>query len=51
MGCNCGNKSGAGSAPKSFVVKNPDGTTRSYRTEVEARAAAQRTGGTWKPGS
>jgi hypothetical protein len=50
MGCNCGNK-GTSSVPKSFVVKNPDGSTKSYRTEVEARAAAQRTGGTWKPGS
>lgn len=47
MGCNCGNK--AGTAPKSFVVTDPKaGTNKSYRTEVEAIAAAKRVGGTYR---
>lgn len=46
MGCNCGaNKS---SKPTSWVVTSPDGTTKSYRTEVEAVAAAKRVGGTYR---
>lgn len=49
MGCNCGaNK--AGQAPKSYVVTDPNTKKNtSYRTEVEAVAAAKRVGGTWRP--
>ncbi len=46
MGCNCGNKK---SGPTSYTVRKPDGSTTSYRTEVEAAAAAKRTpGATYK---
>jgi hypothetical protein len=41
-GCNCGNKT---AAPKTYVVTNPDKSTRSYKTEVEAVAAAKRVPG------
>lgn len=47
MGCNCGTKSGS-TAPKSYVVTSPDGTKKTYRTDVEAIAAAKRVGGTWR---
>lgn len=46
MGCNCGNK--AGKASKTYVVTDKNGAKKSYRTEVEAVAAAKRTGGTYK---
>lgn len=47
-GCNCGNK--AKSTPTAYIVKKPDGTSSSYRTEVEAAAAAKRTpGATYRP--
>lgn len=47
MGCNCGaNKT---SVPKSYVVTDPTTkTNKSYRTEVEAIAAAKRVGGTYR---
>lgn len=55
MACSCGSKgsgaTGASSTPKSYTVKASDGTTKSYRTEVEAVAAAKRVGGTVKAGS
>ena len=43
MPCSCSNKS----APFGWIVTKPDSTTIPYRTEVEAAAAAQRTGGTY----
>jgi len=46
MGCAC---QGGSSKPQSYVVTKPDGTKQSYRTEVEAIAAARRVGGTWRP--
>jgi hypothetical protein len=45
MACSCQKNK---TAPKSYVVKSPDGSTKTYRTEVEATAAARRVGGTWK---
>ena len=42
MGCNCGKKGSA----TSWVYVAPDGTTKTYRTEVEAKAAKIRAGGT-----
>ena len=48
MACSCG-KGSTGSAPKSYVVKDPSGATKTYRTEIEAKAAARRVGGTMSP--
>lgn len=47
MGCACQNK--GPKLVKSYTVTSPDGTKKSYKTEVEASAAAKRVGGTWKP--
>lgn len=45
MACACGaNKS----ASATYVVTKPDGSKTSYSSEVEASAAAQRTGGTYR---
>lgn len=44
MGCSC-NKSGAAATQSSYTVRKPDGTSVSYRSKVEAEAAAKRTGG------
>jgi hypothetical protein len=48
MACACGSKSGGQPAAKSYVVTLPGGGKKTYRTEVEAIAAAKRLGGTWK---
>lgn len=50
--CNCSaNKSTGSTAPKSHTVRFPDGTSKAYRTEIEAKAAAQRRpGSTVRPG-
>lgn len=49
MGCNCGSNK-ANTAPKSYVVTDPNTkATKSYKTEVEAIAAAKRVGGTYRP--
>lgn len=45
MGCSCQDKK---KAPSTYVVRSPDGSTKTYKTEVEATAAAKRVGGTWK---
>lgn len=46
MACSCKGGSSSGvTSPSSFQVRKPDGTTVSYRSKVEAQAAAQRTGG------
>lgn len=47
MGCNCGSNK---TAPKTYVVTNPDKSTKAYKTEVEAIAAAKRvSGATYRP--
>lgn len=46
MGCNCGSNKTA--APKSYVVTDPNGQSKSYKTEVEAIAASKRVGGTYR---
>lgn len=51
MACACGKGKNTDGSAKSYVVKSPDGTTKSYRTEVEAAAAAKRVGGTYRAGS
>lgn len=44
MGCNCGKKL----APKAtYVVTFPDRKTRVYNTEIEAKMAVQRNGGSY----
>ena len=48
----CGCSSGSGTAKRvPWVVTKPDGTKISYNTEVEAIAAAKRTGGSYKAGT
>lgn len=49
MACACGKgNTGASNASRSYVVTLPGGQKKTYRTEVEAVAAAKRHGGTWK---
>lgn len=46
MGCNCGSKRGG--VKKNFVHTAPDGTRKTYSSEMDARMAASRLGGTVK---
>lgn len=46
MACNCGKKSGGGR--ETYVATFTDGTTKTYATEVEARVATSRAGGTYR---
>jgi hypothetical protein len=46
MACACGNKSNG--TRTTYVVKSPDGSTKTYSTELEAKAAALRVHGTWR---
>lgn len=48
--CACG-KGGDTAAKKTYVVTNPLGGKKTYRSVVEATAAAKRVGGTWKASS
>lgn len=45
VGCNCGKSKGG---RETFVATFTDGTTKTYNTEVEARVATQRKGGTYR---
>lgn len=45
MGCNCGG--GNGGVKVMYVATFPDGTTREYTTEVEARTATAARGGSY----
>lgn len=47
MGCACNNRKADGTK-KTFVVILPNGTRKSYQTEVEAKASAIRNGGTYR---
>lgn len=47
MGCNCGSKS----KNVTYVATFPDGTTKAYASEIEARIAVQRKGGTYRASS
>ncbi len=48
MGCNCGSRGAAG--PKIvYVATFGDGTSKSYQSEIEARVAVAKRGGTYKP--
>jgi hypothetical protein len=46
MGCNCGSKGGRGSKVE-YVATFSDGTSRTYASEHEARAATKSKGGTY----
>lgn len=46
MPCACGAKKKSGQ--EVWTVRLPNGTTKSYSSEIEAKAEAQRTGGTAK---
>ena len=48
MACSCGKTATA--AKKTYTVTAPDGSKKSYSSEVEATSAARRVGGTWKAG-
>lgn len=46
MACACNsNKSTGGAASKSYTVKFADGSTKAYRTEIEAKAVSARNAG------
>ena len=45
MACACGKKL---AVRKTYIVTFTDGTSKSYSSEVEARAAAERRGGSWR---
>jgi len=49
MACSCKGKTGAAPANKSYTVTAKDGTKKSYRSEVEAAAAAKRLSGSYQP--
>ena len=46
MGCGCGTKKNGVS--KTYVHTAPSGERKTYKTEVEASAAAKRVGGTYR---
>ena len=46
MACNCGAKKNT--VTKTFVHTKPDGSKDTYRTEVEAAAAVNRVGGSYR---
>lgn len=45
MGCACGSKT---QTAKSYIYTAPNGSTKTFKTEVEARAAVIRSGGTYR---
>jgi hypothetical protein len=51
MGCSCQNGKNADGTPKTrtFTVTTGSGDKKSYSSEVEAAAAARRSGGSYKP--
>jgi hypothetical protein len=48
LGCSCQNKDAATGKAKTFQVTSRDGTKSTYKTEVEAAAAARRLQGSYK---
>jgi hypothetical protein len=47
MACACG-KNKQGGSSKTYVHTTPEGKKTTYRTEVEAAAAAKRSGGSYR---
>ena len=45
MGCNCGTKR---AGKETFKVTHADGTTKTVNSEIEAKAAVARKGGSYK---
>lgn len=46
MGCGCGGSPSSG--PAEYVVTFPNGTTKTVTTEIDAKVAAAKAGGTWR---
>lgn len=49
MPCSCSQNKAAPATPKSYTVTAKDGSKTSYRSEVEAAAAAKRQQGSYQP--
>jgi hypothetical protein len=52
MACSCGagkKNSAAAQTSKTYVHTDPQGTQRTYKSEVEAAAATKRLGGAYRP--
>lgn len=47
MGCGCGSST-ANQTQKTYVHTSPTGERKTYKSEVEAAAAQQRLGGTYR---
>jgi hypothetical protein len=47
MPCNCG--AGKSGAKVTYVATFSDGTTQSYATEIDARVAVTKKGGSYRP--
>ena len=47
MPCNCG--SGSAASKVTFVATFSDGTTKTYASEIEARVAVTKKGGSYRP--
>jgi hypothetical protein len=48
MGCSCQSKNATTGQAKTYQVTSRDGTKSTYKTEVEAAAAARRLQGSYK---
>jgi hypothetical protein len=48
MACACGKNKTTQSSSTTYLVTTPNGERKPYKTEVEAAAAAKRTGGTYR---
>lgn len=47
MGCSCGGKSASG-ARITYVATFTDGTTQTYATEIDAKVAVSKRGGSYR---
>ena len=48
MPCNCGGKTASGQKV-TYVATFSDGTTKTYATEIDARVAVTKKGGSYRP--
>ena len=49
MPCNCGAGKTASGARVTYVATFSDGTTKTYATEIDARVAVTKKGGSYRP--